>query len=347
MIKITLRGDLFRYSILWNNNLFFITFVCISQICGGKFITFNPLIMTRSLALLSLAFVIAVFFSACQKESLIFSNQNDDRLTFREDEEPELLPCETECIDPDEKGYFPDTYSQDAEWGPNTKTVTLTVYNTEEFFVFEVSSTNGYAHFLITELGIQHPGPFDPDETGIYFLPLPEDWQACDLIEYEVVVVGDGPQVIFNFQYYLVGVCPDDCVWREETAFGGEGEGNGPAWWFYFDTYDFDGVTPLVQPIYAGQQLTDGTVTWDGENLVIDLGSWSLQDVEEPVKVQGYDNLPNKRPAAGKFTTYKGSDLIIPGDGSRYYVIHLDVQICEDVVVVEDEDEEIEETGEE
>jgi hypothetical protein len=73
---------------------------------------------------------------------------------------------------------------------------------------------------------------------------------------------------------------------------------------------------------------TDGTVTRNGTDLVINLGSWELQAVSEPVKVEGYDEIPSSRPSAGLFTLYKGTDLTIAGNGSRYYAIHLDVMLC-------------------
>ena len=91
-----------------------------------------------------------------------------------------------------------------------------------------------------------------------------------------------------------------------------------------------------TQPIYAGQNLTDGTVTCDGTTgvLSINLGSWSLQDRAESVKVQCYHNegeLPSTRPEAGHFTTYKGTELTVPDFNCnlcRYIAIHLDVQQC-------------------
>jgi hypothetical protein len=128
-----------------------------------------------------------------------------------------------------------------------------------------------------------------------------------------------------TFCYNLIPCGDQDC--ESETAFGGNSPGSGAAWWYYFDTQG-----PATQAIYAGQNLTDGTVTWDGTNLIINLGSWSLDPDPnkdgEQVKVQGYDVLPTNRPNAGNFD-YKGSDLTIPGDGSRYYVIHLDLVLCE------------------
>ena len=48
----------------------------------------------------------------------------------------------------------------------------------------------------------------------------------------------------------------DGC--RGETAFGGNYQGGGNAWWYYFDTQG-----PATQTIYAGQNSTDGTVTYN------------------------------------------------------------------------------------
>lgn len=110
---------------------------------------------------------------------------------------------------------------------------------------------------------------------------------------------------------------------QEETAWSGNFEGEGAAWWYYFDT---DG--PATQSIYAGQQITDGTVTYQNGTITIDLGSWTLQNDSESVKIQGYNdgNLPTSRPAPGNFSTYKGDQLTITVTPFRYYAIHLDVE---------------------
>ncbi len=119
----------------------------------------------------------------------------------------------------------------------------------------------------------------------------------------------------------------DEYVCIDETGFGGSTAGGGSAWWFYFDTQGDSN-----QPIYAGQKMTDGTVTFANGTFTINLGSWELQDVVEPVKVQGYNTLPRSRPAAGQFKTYKGKDLVFSVNGWRFYVIHLDIKKCELVV---------------
>lgn len=133
-----------------------------------------------------------------------------------------------------------------------------------------------------------------------------------------------------NWATYFVYViqCGDDnggggdC--QTETAWGGETAGGGNAWWFYFDASG-----EAVQPIWAGQYTNVGTVTYDGTNLTIVLtDDWELTGDEESVKIQAYDVIPDTRPAAGLFTTYKGTDLIVPVPAAGYYAIHLDVMLC-------------------
>lgn len=142
--------------------------------------------------------------------------------------------------------------------------------------------------------------------------------------------------------------CESEPCWTAETAFGGETEGDGSAWWFAFDTQG-----DLIQKIYAGQKEVPGAyVQYDKVNDVITIvlgENLKLQDAvtvtkphprtgapvtstnDEQVKVQGYNELPASRPSAGLFKLYKGRNLVIQGNGSRYYVIHLDVEVndCE------------------
>ncbi|MEE4178229.1 MAG: hypothetical protein V2I46_12045 [Bacteroides sp.] len=119
----------------------------------------------------------------------------------------------------------------------------------------------------------------------------------------------------------------EECNWTAETAFAGSDAGGGEAWWYYFDNTG-DGV----HPIYAGQQLIEEAyVQYADGVLTIELGpNMELQDVEEAVKIQGYNEgeLPTERPSAGLFTTYKGNDLVIELEYFPYYVIHLSVMVC-------------------
>jgi len=131
-----------------------------------------------------------------------------------------------------------------------------------------------------------------------------------------------------TFCYNLVPCNNNTCDWQEETAFGGATAGAGNAWW-----YAIDATTSGTYPIYAGQNAVPGaSVTYDATTdvIAINLGNnMQLQNVSEPVKVQGYNTLPTSRPAAGLFTLYKGSNLTVQGNNSNYYVVHLDVEVCD------------------
>jgi len=116
-----------------------------------------------------------------------------------------------------------------------------------------------------------------------------------------------------------------------ETAFAGDTTGpSDSAWWFYFDIND--GIT---QQIIAGQHIQAGYIDLEKQNGEVNISlylfsGWSLKDHHEAVKVQGYQNftdLPERRPSAGQFTTYKGDKLnfSFEDDNYQYFVIHLDL----------------------
>lgn len=120
---------------------------------------------------------------------------------------------------------------------------------------------------------------------------------------------------------------------KEETAFGGEEEGAGAAWWFYFDM-----TGAPTQPITVGQTTEMGEVTVEVNRNTFDRLEikivfdeyWELQSDSEAVKIGGYDEVPTSRPA--QYNLYKGDDLEVvllsPPEfrvDFPYYVIHLDV----------------------
>ena len=84
--------------------------------------------------------------------------------------------------------------------------------------------------------------------------------------------------------------------------------------------------------LYAGQTLPAGSasLTVNVDNTVIIAitlnAGWSLQDVNEPVKIQGYVNAPTASPSPGLFTTYKGDELLVTVPAYNFYGIHLDVR---------------------
>ena len=116
----------------------------------------------------------------------------------------------------------------------------------------------------------------------------------------------------------------------EETAYAGNTSGTPQPWWYYLV---YEG-TETTQTIWAGQTNVVGSVTVsdpvnDEITITINLDSgWSLQNVSEAVKIQGYDSgWDQSWSNPGGFNTYKGNDLVISGvPVYDYYVIHLDVK---------------------
>jgi hypothetical protein len=158
----------------------------------------------------------------------------------------------------------------------------------------------------------------DPVESNVYFYPNGDITTDSELASpnggYSV------PCVLENLTFcYNLEPCEDKCYGGGETAFGGNSAGAGNAWWFYYDA-----SVGGLQTIWAGQHMEAGTVEYDGDNIIINLDGWGLDDAPEAVKIQGYDELPAKRPAAGHFD-YKGMDLTVEVDLYPYYVIHLDL----------------------
>ncbi|HEY9113561.1 MAG TPA: hypothetical protein VIN10_02610 [Bacteroidales bacterium] len=140
-------------------------------------------------------------------------------------------------------------------------------------------------------------------------------------------VLQDGT-VISASDIYSSICCTDPyCeTYQTETAFGGNSVGAGNAWWYYYKVADGG-----PQTIYAGQSIEIGTVNFSNGQIIINFtGGWELTDDSESVKIQGYTTLPSRRPPAGRFTTYKGTSLVVSVPSFPYYIIHLDVQGCTD-----------------
>lgn len=123
---------------------------------------------------------------------------------------------------------------------------------------------------------------------------------------------------------------PADMVpcFRGETAWSAGERFTQRGNWATYTEYE-DG---LEVDLFAGQTHEAGTVTFeeaDNDHVKITItlnAGWSLKNVDEPVKVQGYDEAPSGNPAPGKFTTYKGEYLEITVPAYAFYGIHLDVQ---------------------
>jgi len=113
---------------------------------------------------------------------------------------------------------------------------------------------------------------------------------------------------------------------NDNTAFGGNfvGLDNKP-WWYYYDA-----TIGGAQNITAGQHITIGSAIYDataGTITISFINGWGLKDVDESVKINGYDVIPTQRQESGDFP-WKGKSLVVNVAPFPYYIIHLDVHQC-------------------
>lgn len=123
---------------------------------------------------------------------------------------------------------------------------------------------------------------------------------------------------------------------RKGIAWAGCLDGEGDDWWYYLEVDYMDNETGSPAPvastetIWANRHIDIGTVTYDpGLNtLTINLrGGWSLRDRSEPVKIQGYDQIPKNIPNTELLNSYRGKETRVVVPPHPYYVIYLDVQL--------------------
>lgn len=216
-------------------------------------------------------------------------------------------------------GYAYSTGKQDYPFSSNSFNNGVSVTTDGTNVSWSITPPNGYC---VSNVAVIVKG--GPNANVYYY----NDGQSSDSGLTSPVNASGNPAGLSNLTIcYNLVECSNECDWQEETAFGGGIAGAGSAWWFALDA-----STSGTYPIYAGQEAVPGaSVVYDAttDQITIVLGNeMQLQDVNEPVKVEGYDQLPSSRPAAGLFELYKGSNLTVQGNGSAYYVVHLDVEVC-------------------
>lgn len=93
----------------------------------------------------------------------------------------------------------------------------------------------------------------------------------------------------------------------------------------------YSGTAKTVDLI-AGQKTDIGDVSLSAPDIngkvtigiTITAAGWSLADVDEPIKIQGYASAPSGNPAPGLFA-YKSSTSPVIVPANNFYGIHLDV----------------------
>ena len=130
---------------------------------------------------------------------------------------------------------------------------------------------------------------------------------------------------------------PPVCDWIGETAWAAGTRYTTRGNWATFSNVAAlkDGVK-----LYAGQTMEAGTVKWVAGEIVITLNEgWRFEDVEENVKIQGYNTPPSGNPAPGLFETKGYADpdnntFTIPVKPSscttcaryQFYGVHVNVE---------------------
>lgn len=145
----------------------------------------------------------------------------------------------------------------------------------------------------------------------------------------------DEDTIAKNKSSRLKCTCVEDCTYETAWAAGQRYTQRGN-----WATYTPNPGLGNCVFIYAGQNMYAGKICFeDGGSgnykLLINLSAcWNLQDVSEPIKIQGYASAPSGNPAPGKFNTYKGNGTQTNGSIEvtvpffDYYGIHLDLENC-------------------
>jgi len=119
---------------------------------------------------------------------------------------------------------------------------------------------------------------------------------------------------------------PPPACYQSETAWATGSRYVTRGNWATYTTYAAGTVN-----LYAGQNKFAGTATMSAVNgttvtITIALNEgWSLQEVSNPVKIQGYTTAPSGNPSPGRFAS-KGSSLTVTVPAAAFYGIHLDVR---------------------
>lgn len=186
-------------------------------------------------------------------------------------------------------------------------------------FVEDLGTTAAVACYqninILTHVDIM----LDPDLSDMNYTATPESGWVGEL--------GPDGQWWKWFSYApccYVMECDEETAWSNGRRYVAKGD------WAMYSGYSGIAKTEIL---YAGQYMEAGMVYFTPAgsdvniNIILNEG-WSLQDVSEPVKIQGYNVAPTVKPSPGLFNTYKGEDLMVTVAAFNYYGVHVDLQYC-------------------
>ena len=243
-------------------------------------------------------------FWACQKDELLSENRPSGW------EEKAVLMTGTldsdftnHCIDPEAPYWLEITDSKVVGWGGRnnnqfTKTVDIVYYNTLEAFVLKVKSSIQIANLLVDNESVKEfRNPVPAGTWHELSLPLPHGWKASDDLNFQFSVIGNGPPVVFDVEYKLVGECnigPDAFVTTWDTYLGSgttvtlglSGTVDATIFWG-------DGKFSHVNTVgpHTHDYGKDGVYTVKVTGHVTSYGSWGLSDREKLVSIDSWGDL--------------------------------------------------------
>ena len=208
---------------------------------------------------------------------------------------------------------------------PNTKKVSYEAYNTETEFIvivkYEITSGNSSSE---ADIDIKINGNGDgakkvaPGNTLSYSINLPENWNACNIVSFSINQAGLGPNIDFNEDYALIGICSDGC----EESFSYMENEDGSYTFSYISAEDLDGaVVKLTSPHISGFEALDGknyTVNPGNGNGSPTVLSWTgdieaCQEITFAINFEADCDQTNNG-FANIFTDFKVNDVSKKGD---------------------------------
>lgn len=286
--------------------------------------------------------VLSATFLSCQKDELdseakelssVFSS------ALRLNSEMVLLDygdCNTVCLEEGSETYYKiadtKTLSNGGGSNINTKLVSYEAYNTETQFIVNVfyditsGNSNSKADITVNINGdILALEEIAKGSTVSHSINLSKNWEACDIINFSILQEGLGPNIAFNQNYALIGMCESGC----EERFSYELNEDGSYTFSYVSAEDMEGaVVKFTSPHLAAFEALDGKIysvnpgkgngsptvlTWPGD----------ITACEEITFILSFeaDCDQNNGGFANVFTDFKVNDISKKGDNTNIRVV--------------------------
>lgn len=147
-------------------------------------------------------------FTSCEQESMEGEMVNLEKMLFLTGAD-----CATDCLEP-EGPYVAGSDITNQLWagGKHEKIVSYTVYNTPTHFMVEVyyERNNGKASDLLRATAfneVQEAFTVESGSTTVFEFDLQNNWEACDIVDFEIRQEGQGSPIDLSGDYSLFSFC--------------------------------------------------------------------------------------------------------------------------------------------